>query len=126
MMSAFVFLFCLSWVPSFAYARCECGFYDVATGSLWTDALISYFNESDGAIFDPVDKNGDFLGSSTDGALWSNVENLNEWEDGWVIAASPPSCSSADSMRLAAEKVHRHISIWKPHIECVHDGQRFS
>ncbi|CEH18054.1 hypothetical protein CBOM_04483 [Ceraceosorus bombacis] len=83
-MSAFVSLVCLSWLPVFAYARCECGFHDVATGSLWTDALISYFNESDGSTLDPVDKNGQFLGTSTDGALWSSVENLNEWEDGYT------------------------------------------
>ncbi len=29
-----------------ALAQCECGYYDPATDALWTDATITYFNES--------------------------------------------------------------------------------
>ena len=70
-------------------AACTCGFLDPTTGSLWTDSIITYFNETDAAqsiVSNPqqsADRYGqDDAGISGDGQQpWVASQRVNVWED---------------------------------------------
>ena len=72
-----------------AAAACDCGFRDPATDSLWTDAIITYFNETGAAqsiVSNPersADRYGqDDAGSSGNGQQpWVASQRTNDWED---------------------------------------------
>lgn len=72
-----------------ARAACECGYLDPTTKDLWTDAVITYFNETNAAdqiVFHPedyADRYGrDSAGYAGDGQqAWINSNRINEWED---------------------------------------------
>lgn len=72
-----------------AAGSCECGYLDPTTQSLWTDASITYWNESSAAqaiVLNPTQSPSDF-GSSSSGdtgsgqEAWASIESLNDWED---------------------------------------------
>ena len=80
----------LSAASPLARAACECGYYDPATQALWTDATISYFNETSGSdsivlqsTISPRIYGSQSSGDSGDGQQdWAVVGNhINEWED---------------------------------------------
>lgn len=72
------------------HAACECGYRDPKTSDLWTDAVITYFNESTAArdiAFAPAE-HADRYGRDDPGRLsdagqeaWINSNRVNEWED---------------------------------------------
>lgn len=69
-------------------AACECGYLDPQTGALWTDASLSYFNDTSAysqVIFSPL-KSPSASGQRTAGdtgdgtQLWSATSFVNQWE----------------------------------------------
>lgn len=73
----------------FARAACECGYLDPSTNALWTDATITYFNETGTAdIVTLPAKSPHIYGQQTIGDTgtgqqsWAVVgDHINEWED---------------------------------------------
>ncbi|PWN26366.1 hypothetical protein BDZ90DRAFT_53078 [Jaminaea rosea] len=78
-----------------AQSQCQCGYRDPTTGALWTDAIITYFNETDAAsqvISSPAsspDVQGagapGNTGAATDSAPWSVYDHLNAYNEGYGI-----------------------------------------
>lgn len=70
-------------------ADCDCGYLDPTTQSLWTDASITYWNESDSSqdiVFNPTESPSPYGQSSagdsgTDLKSWTSIEKLNDYED---------------------------------------------
>jgi hypothetical protein len=71
-------------------ANCPCGYNDPTTGQLWTDAVLTYFNETDASndiVMDPSvspysagQQSAGNTGSGTQD--WSNVGGqVNAWEE---------------------------------------------
>lgn len=69
---------------------CPCGFTDPTTGAIWTDALLTYFNETDvssdivmtpaASPYSEGEKGQGDTGTGTQD--WSNIGGqVNEWED---------------------------------------------
>jgi hypothetical protein len=81
-----VSLFLLTWQ---SHAACECGYLDPVTGNLWTDASITYFNETGMAdtVID-VQEQASILGMESAGnsgqgqETWVVIgDHINDWED---------------------------------------------
>jgi hypothetical protein len=78
----------VGFAPLQAQAACECGYFDPNTGSTWTDASITYFNET--GMQDVVTlptKSPKILGQETIGdtgtgqETWAVVgDHVNDWE----------------------------------------------
>ncbi|UZJ53603.1 hypothetical protein CBS101457_002923 [Exobasidium rhododendri] len=70
-------------------AACECGYLDPASGQLWTDATITYFNETGLAdVVVDVQQSPSIYGQETNGQTgdgqqaWSLIgDHINDWED---------------------------------------------
>ena len=83
-----------------ARSACECGYFDPSTNALWTDATLTYFNESGlssvvtGPAVSPRIYGDETAGDTGDGQEeWATVGNLvNPWEDAfgatWRTAVS--------------------------------------
>ncbi|EPQ26678.1 uncharacterized protein PFL1_05657 [Pseudozyma flocculosa PF-1] len=79
----------LSSAPLLANAACECGYLDPATNALWTDAAITYFNETGTSdmvtnpaqspkIYGQLSAGDTGSGSET----WAVVgDHINDWEE---------------------------------------------
>ncbi|CAO1624968.1 unnamed protein product [Sympodiomycopsis kandeliae] len=73
-------------------AECPCGYKDPVTGALWTDSIITYFNETDAdtsVLLDPQHKtsfDGGKSGNNQDGSsaqVWTVANALNDYNDGF-------------------------------------------
>ena len=74
-----------------ASSSCVCGYRDSITGLLWTDAIITYFNETASASSDVVfhpriapSPTGDGAAGDTGSGqqAWAAIgDQLNDWED---------------------------------------------
>jgi hypothetical protein len=82
-------LYGLVGVAPLARAACECGYLDPATNALWTDATITYFNETGFAdvVTNPAVSPG-IYGMQTSGSTGEGQESwvivgdhVNKWED---------------------------------------------
>jgi hypothetical protein len=71
-------------------ADCPCGYSDPTTGAIWTDAVLTYFNETDASndivmapTSSPYSAGQKTAGNTGNGTQdWSNVGNqVNEWEE---------------------------------------------
>jgi hypothetical protein len=99
-----------------AQAACECGYLDPVSGDLWTDATITYFNETglSDVVTDPL-RSPAIYGQETNGSTgdgqqaWSLIgDHVNEWEDSfgaeWRSAVSYNNTySSNQSLGLALQ-----------------------
>ncbi|KAE8272041.1 hypothetical protein A4X09_0g288 [Tilletia walkeri] len=74
-------------------APCDCGYQDPATGAVWTDAIITYFNETEAAndiVFQPARSpyaNGDSDSgdSGTGSQSWVVAgDQVHKWEEGFT------------------------------------------
>lgn len=86
---AFLLASAILTVLSGAWAQCNCGYRDPETLALFTDSIITYFNETDAAeqvVFTP-ERSADRYGRDDPGyagtgqQAWINSERLNDWED---------------------------------------------
>ncbi|PWN53099.1 hypothetical protein IE53DRAFT_339438 [Violaceomyces palustris] len=75
-------------LPAKADAKCACGYRDPYTNSLWTDATLTYFNETEAAadiVFQPA-SSASLQGSASAGdsgtgnQSWAAGQDLNPWE----------------------------------------------
>jgi hypothetical protein len=70
-------------------AACECGYFDERTGQLWTDAIITYFNETGLTdVVTDVQESPGIYGEGSPGLTgsgqqaWSVIgDHINKWED---------------------------------------------
>ncbi|KAN0062765.1 hypothetical protein ACQY0O_004960 [Thecaphora frezii] len=79
----------ISRAPLQAQAACECGYLDPSTNALWTDAAITYFNETgtDDIVTHPA-KSPNIFGMQTAGdtgtgsQTWAVLgDHVNDWEE---------------------------------------------
>ena len=83
------FVYGLASIAPLARAACECGYLDPATNALWTDATITYFNETglNDVVTNPAVSPGPYgyqTGGSTGNGqeAWAIVgDNINAYED---------------------------------------------
>lgn len=45
-LNIFAIVFAIQAAANYKAANCSCGYYDVATGNIWTESMIVYFNET--------------------------------------------------------------------------------
>lgn len=72
-----------------AHAACECGYQDPSTGDIWTDATITYFNETGlSDVVTDVQQSPAIYGEQTAGSTgdgeqsWSLIgDHINKWEN---------------------------------------------
>ena len=92
-------------------AACECGYRDPVTGDVWTDATITYFNETGlaDAVID-VQEQSSVLGAGPAGnsgngqQAWTVIgDHVNDWEDSFgAIYRSAVSANNTYTHELAS------------------------
>ena len=89
MRAALAALLCLSVLADRVRSACECGYLDPTTGDRWTDATITYFNETGLAdVATDVQAPPSIYGQETSGETgdgqqaWALIgDHVNDWEE---------------------------------------------
>lgn len=97
-------------------ADCPCGYLDPTTGALWTDALLTYFNETDAGsdmvmapTVSPASQGQGQAGDTGSGAEdWSNVGGqTNAWET--AFGATYRSAVLLNNTQLTASQLQMSV-----------------
>ncbi|CAD6887646.1 unnamed protein product [Tilletia controversa] len=88
-----IFLTATGLAGAVGAASCNCGYQDPSTGNIWTDAIITYFNETEAAndiVFQPArsphgNGNSDSGDSGTGSESWVVAgDQTHKWEEGFT------------------------------------------